>query len=229
MLRNGVVTSRSYGFGDVLRGFADEAEKSMKNGTLPKFNPPGDKTLGLESRILTDTAQATVSVMGRMNVELESVGEKPVFDSSVLSNKTTLKEEISKRIESYHIVQKWQPELPRLVFDAMKKKVDSYNHPDKEKIIRGIEQAMINQHPMFETLCSLLEKQETAEQAFLSFMASRDYQIKDGQMIFRSRTAAQSEQYSALCQRVEDSYKEIEAFRKQRLDDMKKNVEKFGN
>jgi hypothetical protein len=42
---------------------------------------------------------------------------------------------------------------------------------------------------MFEQMCNLLEKKETAEQAFLSFMASRDYQIKDGQMIFRSRTA----------------------------------------
>jgi hypothetical protein len=239
MLRNGVVTSRSDGerfasniernkrFGNVLQGFADEVEKSMKNGTLPKFNPPGDKTLAVESRILTEIIACPMSVIGRMNEELDSVSEKPVFDPSVLSSKTNLKEEIQKRIKSYHIVQKWQPELPRLVFDAMKKKVDSYNHADKEEIIRGIEQAMTNQRPMFEQMCNLLEKKETAEQAFLSFMASRDYQIKDGQMIFRSRTATQSEQYNALGQRVEDSYKEKEAFRKQRLDDMKKSAEKF--
>jgi hypothetical protein len=200
----------------------------MKNGTLPKFNPPGDKALDVESRILIDTGQVMVSVMGRMNEELDSVGEKPVFDFSVLSSKTTLQEEISKRIESYHIVQKWQPELPRLLFDAMKKKVDSYNDPHKEKIIRGIEQGMINQRPMFETMCNLLEKKETAEQAFLSFMASNDYQFKDGKVFFRSRTATQSEQYNALSQRVGDSYKEIEAFRKQHLDDMKKSAQKFG-
>ena len=113
---------RNKRFGGVLRGFTDDAEKSMKNGTLPKFNPPGDKALDVESRVLTDMAQATVSVVGRMNEELDSVGAKPVFDPSVLSSKTTLKEEINKRIESYHIVQKWQPQLPSLVFDAMKKK-----------------------------------------------------------------------------------------------------------
>jgi hypothetical protein len=219
---------RNKRFGDVLRGFTDEAEKSMKNGTLPKFNPSGDKALDLESRVLTDMAQAMVLVMGRMNEELDSVGAKPVFDPSVLSTKTTLKEEINKRIESYHIVQKWQPELPSLVFDAMKKKVDSYNDPNKEEIIRGMEQAMIDQRPMFETMCNLLEKKETAEQAFLSFMASSDYQFKDGKVFFRNRTATQSEQYNAFGQRVEDSYKEIEAFRKQRLDEMKKRAEKFG-
>jgi hypothetical protein len=221
-------SERNKRFGNVLRGFADEAEKSMENGTLPKFNPPGDKTLDVESRVLTDMAQAMISVMGRMNKELEDVYEKDVFDLSVLSNKASLKAEAEKRIESQRIIQKWRPELPRLVFDAMKTKVDSYNHRDKEQIIRGMEEAMINQRPMFETMFNLLEKKETAEQDFLSFMASRDYQIKDGQMIFRSRTATQSEQYNALGQRVEDSYKEIEAFRKQRLDDMKKNAQKFG-
>jgi hypothetical protein len=219
---------RNKRFGDVLRGFTDEAEKSMKNGTLPKFNPPADKALDLESRLLTDMGQAMVSVMGRMNEELESVGEKPVFDPSVLSSKTTLKEEINKRIESYHIVQKWQPQLLSEVSDAMKKKVDSYNHPDKEKIIGGMEQAMIEQRPMVETMCNLLEKKETAEQAFLSFMASSDYEFKDGKVLFRGLTATQSEQYDTLGQRVEDSYKEIEAFRKERLDEMKKRAAKFG-
>jgi hypothetical protein len=220
---------RNKRFGHVLRGFADEAEKSMENGTFPKFNSSGDKALDVESRVLADTVQAMVSVMGRMNEELDSVGAKSVFDSSVLSNKTTLKEEISKRIKSYHIIERWQSELPGLVSDAIKKKVDSYNdHPDKEKIIRGIEQGMINERPRFETMFNLLEKKETAEQAFLSFMASADYQFKDGKVFFRSQTATQSEQYNALGQRVEDSYKEIEAFRKQRLDEIKKRAEKFG-
>jgi hypothetical protein len=220
---------RNKRFGDVLRGFTDEAEKSMKNGTVPKFNSTRDKALDPESRLLTDMGQAMVSVMGRMNEELESVGEKPVFDPSVLSSKTTLKEEINKRIESYHIVQKWQPQLLSEVSDAMKKKVDSYNDPDKKKIIGGMEQAMIDQRPMVETMCNLLEKKETAEQAFLSFMASSDYQFRDGKVFFRDRTATQSEQYNAFGQRVEDSYKEIEAFRKQRLDEMKKRADKFGH
>jgi hypothetical protein len=215
-------------FGNVLRGIADEAEESIKNGTLPKFNPPGDKTLDVESRVLTDMAQAVISVQGRMNEELNGVDEKPVFDHSVLSNKTSLKAEIQKRIKSYHIIQKWQPELPRLVLGAMKTKVDSYNDPHKEEIIRGMEQAMIKYRTVVETLCNLLEKKEAAEQAFLSFMASTDYQIKDGQIIFRNETAKQSEQYNALGQRVEDSYKEIEAARQQSLTDMKKRAETFG-
>jgi hypothetical protein len=220
---------RNKRFGDVLRGFTDEAEKSMKNGTLPNLNPPRDKALDLESRLFTDMAQAMLSVMGRMNEELDSVGEKPVYDASVLSSKTTLKEEINKRIESYHIVHKWQPQLLSLVSDAMKKKVDSYNDPDKEKIIRGMEQGLSNQRPMFERMFNLLEKKETAEQAFLSFMASSDYQFNDGKVFSRNGTATQSEQYNALAQRVEDSHKEIETFRKQRLDEMKKSAAKFGH
>src|SRR5262249_27539620 len=118
--------------------------------------------------------------------------------------------------------------LGDLVLDAMKKKVDSYNDPHKENIIRGTEQGLINQRPMFERMFNLLEKKETAEQAFLSFMASNDYQFKDGKVFFRGQTATQSEQYNALGQRVEDSYKEIDALRKQRLDEMKKRVAKFG-
>ena len=218
---------RNKRFGNVLRGFADEAEKSVNDGYLPNFNPPGDKTLDVESRFLTDMAQAIVSVQRRMNKELEDVYEKDVFDPAVLGNKTSLKAEIQKRIESYHIIQKWQPELPRLVLDATKTKVDSYNDPHKEEISRNIEQAMIKYRTVVETLCSLLEKKEATEQAFLSFMASTDYQIKDGQIIFRNETAKQSEQYNALGQRVEDSYKEIEAARRQSLTDMKEHAEKF--
>src|SRR5439155_2347681 len=33
---------RNKRFGDVLRGFSDETEKSMKNGTLPKLNQSGE-------------------------------------------------------------------------------------------------------------------------------------------------------------------------------------------
>ena len=118
---------------------------------------------------------------------------------------------------------------PRHAIDAMKKKVDSYNGPDKEKIIRGIEQGLIDQRPMSERMFNVLEKKETAEQAFLSFMARSDYQLNDGKVFFRNGTATQSEQYNALAQRVEDSYKEIEEFRKQRLDEMKKRAAKFAH
>jgi len=60
--------------------WAIRIRQSMKNGTLPKFNPPGDKALYLESRVLIDMAQAVVWLIGRMNEELDSVGAKPVFD-----------------------------------------------------------------------------------------------------------------------------------------------------
>src|SRR5262249_7410017 len=163
---------RNKRFAGVLRGLTDEAEKSVKNGTALNFNPPpGDKPLDLESRLVTDVFQEMGSVIARMNEELEGVGEKPVFDPSVLSSKTLLKEEINKRIASYHIIEKWQPQLPTLILDAMKKKVDSYNDPHKEDIIRGMEQAIRNQGPNFDPMCNLLEKKETTEQAFLSFMA----------------------------------------------------------
>jgi len=69
---------------------------------------------------------------------------------------------------------------------------------------------------------------QTAEQAYLSFMAGKDYQLKDGKVFFRTQTAAQSEQYRALMQRIEDSTDEMGAFRQQSLSEVKKKVEKFG-
>ena len=215
-------------FGNVLRKFADDAEKTPDNGTLPKFKSPGDGTVDKDIQVMNDMLQETFSVMDRMNKELDSVGDKPVYDLSVLSSKTSLKAEIQKRIESYHIIQKWQPELPRAIFDAISKKVDSYNRPDKQEIIRAIEGARPTFVHQSETMCNLLAKKQTAEQAYLSFMASKDYQFKDGKVFFRTQTAAQSEQYRALMQRIEDSTNEMEAFRQQWLSEVKKKAEKFG-
>jgi hypothetical protein len=217
---------RNKSFGNVLRGFADEAEKSIKSGTPPKFNPPGDKALDSEVQVLNGLLQEIWSVMGRMEEELDNVSEKPVFDPLVLSSKASVKTEVEKRIESQRIIQKWQPELPRLILDAIAKKVESYNRPDKQEIIRGIESARPTFVHQSETICNLRDKKEAAELAFLSFMVSNDYQFKDGKVRFT--TQATSQQYLRLAQSIKDNDNEMEAWRQQSLSKVRERAAKFG-
>ena len=213
-------------FGNVLQEFADDAEKSLDTGVLPKFKPPGDKTLDSEILVLNDILQEAFSVMGRINEELDNVNEKPVFDPLVLSSRASLKAEAEKRVESQRIIQKWQPELPRAIFDAIAKKVASYNRSDKQEIIRAIERARPKLFHQSETICNLRDKKEAAELAFLSFMASNDYQSKDGEVRFPTQAASQ--QYLRLSQNIQDNADEMEAFRQQTLSRARERAEKFG-
>jgi hypothetical protein len=77
-----------------------------------------------------------------------------------------------------------------------------------------------------ERICNLLEKRERSELDFLNFMAStyNEYELKDGNVFFRSPKAGQ--RYSEFAKGFENSDKEIDAARKEWFN-IKTNIRKL--
>jgi hypothetical protein len=146
-----------------------------------------------------------------------------------LSTKTGLEAEARKRIESQRIIEKYRNGLLPHAIDAFRQKAATYNIPDKQKqdIMRGFEAARPTFSHQSETMCNLLEKKERTELDFLNFMASayNEYELKDGKIFFHSATVRQ--RYPELAKSVEDTAKDIAAFRKEQLEKANSNIQKL--
>jgi hypothetical protein len=218
-------------FGNALRAFANDVQRYSEEGgtgSLPTVKPTGDATNDLGGRVINDIFQEIASVSAGMNKELNGLEEKNVFETSVLTNKTSLEAEARKRIESERIIEKCRSDLPHAI-DAVRQKAVSYNISDEQKqaLMRALEEFRPNFSHQSETMFNLREKKEKTEVDFLYFMAGayNEYELKGGKLLFRSAEARQK--YNQLAKTIENTAKDYEAFRKEQLQKANSNIQKL--
>jgi hypothetical protein len=214
-----------------MRGFVNDAQHYIEaggTGTPPTFKSMGDATHDLFGRVMNDLSQEIYPVMARMNAELNSLGEKDVYETSVLTNTASLGTEARKRIEGQRIIEKYRHDLPS-AFEAFRQKLASYNVPDAQKknAVAAFEDARSYFSRNSEIMFNLLGKKERTELDFLHFMNGifNEYELKDGKISFHNAMARQT--YQGLTKSIDDTAKEIAAFRKERLDGVNANIQKL--
>jgi hypothetical protein len=114
-------------FGNAMRAFATDVQgyaKAGGTGNFPTFKPTGDADTDLFGRYMNDLFQSVASVFAGMNRELDALGEKDVFETSVLTSKPSLEAEARKRSESQRIIAKYRNDIPGTL-DAFRQKVAS--------------------------------------------------------------------------------------------------------
>jgi uncharacterized protein YoxC len=214
-------------FGNSLRAFTNDVQRYSEEGhtgNFPTVKSTGNADVDLVARVINDLFQEIASI----NKELDGLEEKGVFETSVLSNKTSLETEAHKRIEGQQIIEKYQNDLPH-AFDTVRQKLASYNIPDDQK--KNAMAALGDVRPNFsrqsEQMFNLLEKNEKAELDFLYFMegAFNEYELKDGKIFFHSAVARQ--RYHELAKSVDDTAKGVAAFRKEQLEKANSNIQKL--
>jgi len=151
-------------FGNALRVFANDWQRYVEAGgtrDAPIVKPTGDATTDLIGRCMNDLFQEAGSFFDGMNRELNALGEKGVFETSVLSDKRSLETESRKRIEGQRIIETYRNDLPR-TFDAWRQKLASYNLPNEQKkdVMNGIENVRPKLSHQYETLLNLLGKKQ---------------------------------------------------------------------
>jgi hypothetical protein len=216
-------------FGNSMRAFANDAQHYIgAGGSPPTFKPTGDAANDLFGRVMNDLSQEIYPVMARMNAELNSLREKDVYETSVLTNTASLETEARKRIEGQRIIEKYRHDLPN-AFEAFRQKLASYNVPDAQKknAVAGFEDARAYFSQKSETMFNLLGKKEKTELDFLRFMDGtfNEYELKDGKISFHNAMARQT--YQGLTKSIDDTAKEIGAFRKEQLDGVNANIQKL--
>jgi hypothetical protein len=218
-------------FGNAVRAFSEDANQYWEDGA--KGNPPtlkatGDATNDSVGRVINGVFQEIAPVIANMNRELGALEEKGVFETSVLSNKTTLETEARKRIDSQRAIARYRNDLPR-AFDGFQKKLESYNMPDNEEknALAGFQDARATFSQKSETMFNLLGKKEKAEFDFLSFMAGafNEYKLNNRKISFQNPVIGQ--RYGELAKNVEDTAEEIAAFRKEWGNDLNANIQKL--
>jgi hypothetical protein len=217
-------------FGNAVREFATDARHYVEaGGSPPTFEATGDAANDLFGRFMNDLSREILTWMEAMNKELNGLEENDVFEISVLTNKASLEKEARKRIESQRIIGKYRNDLPRFI-NACREKFASYGVSDekeKKNMLAGFDHARSNLSHQCETLFNLLGNKEKAEFDFLSFMAGtfNEYKLKDGKISFSGATAKQ--RYRELTNDIEDTAREVAAFRKELLDNANASLQKL--
>src|SRR6266404_8043907 len=157
-----------------------------------------------------------MSIINGLNKELDALGEKGVFETSVLSNKASLDTEAAKRIEGQRIIAKYRTDFPRTI-DAFRQRLASsteLTNEQKKGAIAGLEASRQKVSQQYETMFNLLGNKEKAEYDFLSFMggAFNEYQLRDRKISFNSTIVR--ERYHELAKEIEDTTKQTAAFSK---------------
>jgi hypothetical protein len=218
-------------FGNAMRGFANDWQRYVNvggTGDFPTIKPTGNADTDLFGRCMNDFLREVGSFFDGMYKELDALGEKNVFETSVLTNNETLETEARKRIDGQRIIAAYRSNLPRS-FDAWRQKLASYNLPNEQK--KYAMNAFENVRPKFshqyETLFNLLGNKEKAQFDFLSFMAGafNEYKLNDGKISFNNATVRQ--RYHELTNDIEDTAKETAAFRKESLDNANVDLQKL--
>jgi hypothetical protein len=217
--------------GNAMRAFANDWQGYVRaggSGALPTVKPTGDATTDLLGHCMNNFSQEVGSFFDGMYKELDALGEKDVFETSVLTNKANLETEARKRIEGQRIIATYRSNLPRTI-DAWRQKLASYNLPGEQKsgLVNGFENGRPKFSHQYETLFNLLGNKEKAQFDFLSFMAGafNEYKLNDGKIFFNNATVRQ--RYRELTKEIEDTIKETAAFRKESLENASVNLQKL--
>jgi hypothetical protein len=219
---------------DNYQGILSNELKSVQQGATDNFSnnikPTGDAENDAISLWANNLSKDITQYAGNMNKEISALQEQDVFDTSLLTNKSSLQVEIPKRIEYQKIIKKYKDGwLPML--EAAKDKFTPVNISEKvkNKILHGAETSIQSNSAQAELLFGLFLKTDQAELNFLQFMvgAYDDYQFKDGTISFGS--AANSQKYEELTKSIQVAMRNEETFQEQQLKAAEDSMQQLRN
>ncbi|MGO9586478.1 MAG: hypothetical protein ACLP2Y_09810 [Limisphaerales bacterium] len=217
-----------------FQGIFSNELKSVQQGATGNFSnnikPTGDAENDAVLLWANNLSKEITQYVGNMNEEISALQEQDVFDTSLLTNKSSLKVEIPKRIEHQKIIKKYKDGwLPML--EATKEKFTPVNISEKVKnqILQGTETSIQSNSAQAELLFGLLLKTDQAELNFLQFMVGSydDYQFKGGTISFGS--AANSQKYEELTKSIQGAMRNEETFREQHLKAAEDSIQQLRN
>lgn len=209
--------------------FNDLLQQATDEGYIHQLQPTGDTNLDSAMQPVVTLINAFFLLLDEMETELAQLNQLDVYSPLVLTNRSLIATEATKRTESQHIISAYQEKFPSLVKLA-REGYDSVGIPNaiREGALRGVENAFQDLVPSVNKMFGLRLRREKTEADLLEFLATEfdAYELADGKVSFYTPT--EQKVYERLAQNIENAIRDAEAFLRRQnevLEDSRSQIE----
>jgi hypothetical protein len=194
-----------------LNEYAQQVKSGVPVNQMPST---GDANIDAGFQIIVDLGNEGRVVMEKMDAEIAQLHEKQV--GSVITNKDAIKLELGKRTAGQGIIQNYEREAAALVASAKQRCLAS-------TMPAGMKQEMLRQldkggqfQALLDERFSLSVRRQEAEFDFLQFLHAEFGRYRLADEAVRFAAPPKQEEYNRLSQRLQDVFKDTEAFDRRR-------------